>query len=482
MEHGFFIASGAMMAAGAHATVMSVKVEVPRVPERAIAHSSSAATEVNSDALKESDGHHSKPANWKRELPNQTTTGGEWWTIRPRGFGDWIYSWTKNRRTDCWAWKWTVSRLQADSPDVIADTLSQQSSRIFQRIRFDEFVYEASGQSSEAIKSFRWQYNALSWRLFRWCIRKHDMMDRLSEVQQAMQRIAADPFILDTIKSTCLCVEEGRYSEPELEQLSRLIIKPLQAGLRQPTSINDLQLRILEFRFRGQYHGLDTNWQLPLDTQNNKLLQQFSQTEIPVVAESLSREDLALYRQLKLDAITRNYLKPNQVRHDLNVRWDHLCRSVEECTAAEAGIDMEIAHLAQEFGYLVNWEQNFRAYRESMQDRENMGYSAALHFLLPAAIAAREGDYTVAQKAIKACEAYNVGSLYAAADNTFAETRSLSSATTVNAGGYFRSAGNLIEYSTPTRNSLTDTVFSRGIEKESRCVPFLMPFFFCCAD
>jgi hypothetical protein len=130
----------------------------------------------------------------------------------------------------------------------------------------------------------------------------------------------------------------------------------------------------------------------------------------------------------------------------------------------------------QEFGYLVNWEQNFRAYRE------NMEYSAALHFLLPAAIAAREGDYTVAQRAIKACEAYNVGSLYAAADNTFAETRSLSSATTVNAGGYFKSAGNLIEYSTPTRNPLTYTVFSRGIEEESRCVPFSMPFIFCCAD
>lgn len=162
-----------------------------------------------------------------------------------------------------------------------------------------------------------------------------------------MQKIEADPFILDTIGSTCLCVEKGGYSEPKLEQLSHLIIQPLQAGLRQPTSANDVQLRILEFRFRRQYHSLDTNWNLPLDTKDNKLLQQVSQTEIPVVAESLSREDHALYRQLELDAITQNYLKPNQVRHDLNTRWDHLCRSVEECIASGAGIDVKIDHLAQ---------------------------------------------------------------------------------------------------------------------------------------
>jgi hypothetical protein len=162
-----------------------------------------------------------------------------------------------------------------------------------------------------------------------------------------MQRIAADPFIVDTIESTCLCVKKGRYSEPELEQLSRLIIQPLQAGLRQPTSVNDVQLRILDLRLRRQYYSLDTNWELPLETKDNELLQQVGQTEIVVVAESLSRADHALYRQLKIDAITRDYDEADEVRHNLNARWDRLCRSVEECTAAGAGIDMEIAHLAQ---------------------------------------------------------------------------------------------------------------------------------------
>lgn len=162
-----------------------------------------------------------------------------------------------------------------------------------------------------------------------------------------MQKIAADPFILDTIESTCLCVEKERYSEPKLEQLSRLIIQPLQASLRQPTSVNDVQLRMIDIRFRRQYHSLDTNWDLPLETKDNGLLQQVGQTEIPLVAESLSRDDHALYRQLKVDAITRNYDEADEVRHDLNARWDHLCRSVEECIAAGAGIDMEIVHLAE---------------------------------------------------------------------------------------------------------------------------------------
>lgn len=132
---------------------------------------------------------------WKRELPNQTTTDDERWTSRLWGFRDCIYSWTKRVTqapyappsyplTDCWAWNWTLSRLQADSLDVVADTLSQQSSSIFQRIPFDEFVCEASGQSSEAIEWFRWQYHVLSWRLFCWCVRKQDKRDRLNKVQQ----------------------------------------------------------------------------------------------------------------------------------------------------------------------------------------------------------------------------------------------------------------------------------------------------------
>ncbi|KAJ5120735.1 uncharacterized protein N7515_010123 [Penicillium bovifimosum] len=218
---------------------MSVKVEVPRVPERAIARSSSTATEINSDAPEKSDGHHSKPANWKRELSNQTTTGGERWTIRLRGYQDWIHSWTKS------ATQGPQSRCRCRYPIA-------KSSGIFQRIPSDEFVYEASGQSPEAIKSFRWQYHALSWRLFSWCIKKHDRMDWLNKVQQSMQRIAVDPFIVDTIESTFLCVKKGRYSEPKLEQLSRLIIQPLQAGLRRPTSVNDVQLGILGLRFQRQ--------------------------------------------------------------------------------------------------------------------------------------------------------------------------------------------------------------------------------------
>lgn len=142
-------------------------------------------------------------------------------------------------------------------------------------------------------------------------------------------------------------MEKESYSKPKLEQLSRLLIQPLQAVLHQPTSVNDVQLRMLEIRFRRQYHSLETKWEQPLETKDNELLQQVGQTDIPVVAESLSRDDHALYQQLEIEAITRNYHEPNQVRHDLNRRWNHLCRSVEECIAAGAGIDMKIVHLAQ---------------------------------------------------------------------------------------------------------------------------------------
>lgn len=161
----------------------------------AIARSSSAAAEISSNAPEKSDGYHSNPVNWKCELPNQTTTNCERWTSRLRRLRDCIYSWTKSFTqapyapssyplTGCWAWNWTLSRLQGDSPDIVAATLSQQSSGIFQRIPFDEFVCEASGQPSETIESFRWQYRALSWRLFCFCVGKKDKRDRLNKVQK----------------------------------------------------------------------------------------------------------------------------------------------------------------------------------------------------------------------------------------------------------------------------------------------------------
>lgn len=138
----------------------------------------------------------------------------------------------------------------------------------------------------------------------------------------------------------------------------------------------------------------------------------------------------------------------------------------------------------QEFGHLVNWEQNYRAYRE------NMGDSAGLHFLAPAAIAARQGDYTVGRTVIEACEAYKVGSLYAAASTALPKpggslyscSRSLSSATAVNADGYFRNTAALMGYSTTAREPMKDSVLLQDIEDESRCVSSLMLFFSCFAN
>ncbi|KAJ5110339.1 hypothetical protein NUU61_001596 [Penicillium alfredii] len=344
------------------------KVEDTSKSEKAIIRTSSSsgfvATEISSSAPEQSNGYRRKPMKWRRKLSHPTTTEDERWISRLRGFCDRIYPWTKSVTeapytqssyplTGCWAWNWIPSQLQADNPDVVAGTLSQQSSNIFQRIPFDEFVCEASGRSSDMIESFRWQYHALSWRLYRWCVGRQDNKKRLTEVRQSIQKIPADPFILDTIEITSHGAEKERYSSPKLEQLSGLIIQPLQTVLGHSKSANGVQLRILEIRFRRQYHSLDTNWDLPLETKDNELLQKVAQTEIPAMAESLSRDDHVLYRQLELNALSRTYLKPNQVRHDLNSRWNRLCRLVEECIAAGAGIDMKIGHLAQVVWYLT---------------------------------------------------------------------------------------------------------------------------------
>lgn len=158
--------------------------------------------------------------------------------------------------------------------------------------------------------------------------------------------MTADPFIIETLESTHSSVETERFAVPRFQELSRLIIKPLGEICKQPELVQSRHRKIMKFRFRIQYLSPEANWELPLGT-HNAFLERFCQTEIPTLAEEISREDHDLYRHLTIEAIALGHNEINQVRHDLGTRWNQLSRSVEESLLSESKICQGIAQLSQ---------------------------------------------------------------------------------------------------------------------------------------
>lgn len=160
-------------------------------------------------------------------------------------------------------------------------------------------------------------------------------------IRQSLREIQADPFVCAVVENTCYCIDNENYEELKLDCLSHLMIEPLKKLRHEPTSVQEVQLKIVAIRFQRQYQGPDVDWESPLNTQND-LLEQVHHNEISALAESLSRADLALYRQLDIDAIPRKSDQKtwkSPILHDINTRWNCLSILVEECMAARAGID-----------------------------------------------------------------------------------------------------------------------------------------------
>lgn len=123
-------------------------------------------------------------------------------------------------------------------------------------------------------------------------------------IRQSLREIQAKPFVRVVVENTYYCIDKVKYEELKLDCLSHLMIEPLKKLRHEPTSVQEVQLKIVAIRFQSQYQGPNADWGSPLNTQND-LLEQVYQTEIPALAECLSRADLALYRQLDIDAIPR---------------------------------------------------------------------------------------------------------------------------------------------------------------------------------
>lgn len=184
--------------------------------------------------------------------------------------------------------------------------------------------------------------------------------------------MTADPFIIETIESTRICVGEKNFSAPKLQDLYRLIISPLQEVLRQPTSRHEILRKILEIRFRRQYLSPEARWEVPLDTEND-LLERVFRTDPTTLAKELSLEDYAIYRDLNMEAFTQDVPGHKEVKSKLEVRWNERSQLVQECIVAGAGTDRQLSLLAQVGG------DSFHGIRLLMISRSFTNSATSIH-------------------------------------------------------------------------------------------------------
>jgi hypothetical protein len=274
---------------------------------------------------------------------------------------------------------------------------------------------------------------------------------------QSLKKIDADPFLYAAIEKALQRVmlqrkphvpsidKKSENLEPELDERLQWIIEPLQRLLQTPdTARNILQrLKILEVRFYKLYRSLEATWG-PFNT-DTSFFGQLQWIDVFEFANALSRKDQDFFSQYVVDAFDE---EDDHARRILNTRWNNLSYAVEECMVAKVDVFQEIDHLTQvaltlspldissdqelqelyrvhnyysltaiiqgikasglqtkaleEFGYLIDPENNYERYRRRADMRPGMD------FVYPAQSAAVRGNPTLANQVIDRFARYNI--------------------------------------------------------------------------
>ena len=85
---------------------------------------------------------------------------------------------------------WSLSQSLAEGSDAIAAKLEEQSSYIFSRIPFTEFVRRAYGLPSQAIERFLWEYDFLESKIYSTFTRNLQHLELLVELKQVSRRVS----------------------------------------------------------------------------------------------------------------------------------------------------------------------------------------------------------------------------------------------------------------------------------------------------
>ncbi|RAQ63021.1 hypothetical protein COH20_012763, partial [Aspergillus flavus] len=237
-------------------------------------------------------------------------------------------------------WTWTPANARDVNTDIIASKLILESLSYFRLVRFDDWVQEAEGSSSNSVRLLDVRYKWLSETLYSYLTRSLEEYQKYLDLVNTLEEKAADPFLLGAIKNACDCISRRTYVEFGID--SRFITDPLSVIRAREYSREhiDCQLKALEVRFRSWYNSPDVRWSQEFDTQTD-FLDTLYRIGPKVIAVQLSEEDLTLFHRLTIDSITKD---SNGVRLALNTRWNSLAHAAKECSAA--GLCTELTVLA----------------------------------------------------------------------------------------------------------------------------------------
>ncbi|KAE8363887.1 hypothetical protein BDV27DRAFT_165200 [Aspergillus caelatus] len=316
-------------------------------------------------------------------------------------------------------WTWIPVNARDVNADIIASKLILESLSYFRLVRFGDWVQEAEGSSSNAVRLLDFRYKWLSETLYSYLTRSLEEYQKYLDLVKALEEKAADPFLLGAIKNACDCISRRTYVEFGID--SQFITGPLSIirAREYPRELIDRQLKALEVRFRSWYNSPEVRWSQEFDTQTD-FLDTLYRIGPEAIAVQLSKEDLPHFHRLTINSITND---SNGVRLALNTRWNSLAHAAKECSAA--GLYTELTLLAWKLHRLRNFYsltailQGIRlsglrlaaldylidSGGNYMQYRKKMCSSPALHFLFPFS---RTKNTTDVEKVVSAARGYTV--------------------------------------------------------------------------
>ncbi|KAJ5608651.1 hypothetical protein N7528_009218 [Penicillium herquei] len=221
----------------------------------------------------------------------------------------------------------------------LASTLSRQSQLKLSMLQFSDLVRTAFGLRCTAVESLASQYEMLGYTIHQYSSRT---LRHPSALREALARIDADFIVLKAIESAS---SVSSRSGSMVRLLHDLFIEPLEDVLAASTSLKSVlqQMTILGHRFKF-YQTLDVDWAQPLET-NMDFFWRLQWLPPRKFAEVLTMDDSISLRQLNTRILCGKSPRP---RRRVGVRWNALCRSVEECLVTDVGVGDAIERLANE--------------------------------------------------------------------------------------------------------------------------------------
>jgi hypothetical protein len=226
--------------------------------------------------------------------------------------------------------------------EMVAEVLDRKSWLWFCKVPFEEWVREALGLSPDSIVGLRMSHWRLSLMLRNFIVRRPKEIEKFQTVAKViwfavfrcetliLLKILKEknPFAHAVVAHACEGASQWTYRPLCLDFAS--ITEPLQEILSQPEPLPRVlqQIEVLAVRFRLHYHSTEINLPQRFDAAT-PFLTLICETNILHLAISRTQRDLEEFHKLRVSGI----LKGDEHTRSLDIRWNSLCRAVEECCA-----------------------------------------------------------------------------------------------------------------------------------------------------